>query len=357
MALRATLLATLFSYASSKCVVTQDCNLGPTTPDCRPRPRTGADTPFDSFTPAPYKGPFNACPMYTDVCCSNNQMQALAISLAGVAVAFGSPAQGGCPACLANVVNFWCKYTCAPDQDTFLTTNGTSRMVDPISQQTFTVLNTAVTIDNVTACATFDSCASGAKVREFPPLQTCDGFFKYQGQTEAISNGHTFIDITFASANESKRVVSWPLSSCCNYDPDQCAAGPFPIPHLPGCLNASAHTNTSCPCATCAGRCNGGVCAGTGCGGGSCAADDFAGLADVDDSFFNGFDSLTVGAFYGAVAAAALLVAGARAACAEAARLAADPEDGSSAVRGAVESAATFAAPGGLLESLLAGET
>lgn len=285
-------LSLLLSRTFGKCVMTQDCAIDPSHPECMPRARTGANTNSDSFIPAPYTGPamFNVCPQYDNVCCSNVQMQTLFVSFLGIAAAFGSPSNNGCPACLANVILFWCKYTCDPEQGLFLTVGNTSQRVDPVSQKTLTVLNTAITIDNTTACATFESCKGTGKVKEFPPMQTCEGFFTYQGQTESIQDGRTFIDINYTNVNDN-HTLGFPLSSCCNYNPNYC---PTTIPFKKGCTNAlgtSSSINASCPCTSCTGMCTGGKCAGAG-------SSDYPNLGAVSDDPLIGFDILTVVGFY-----------------------------------------------------------
>lgn len=234
--------------------------------------------------------------MYTDVCCSDIQMQTLAINFLTIGVAFGNLEDGGCPACLISVAQWWCKYSCDPQQGTFLTLNGTRDVVDPVSGNSYTVLSTAVTLDKGTACSTFDACKNTGKVKEFPPMQTCEGFFDYQGRTEAIQNGRTIIDFAYGNGSATG-VATYPTASCCNFDSQHCWSTPPTI--APGCMNATNHKNASCPCAVCAGNCAGGTCAGSG-------ADPYPGLGAVDENPLLGFDTSTVGIVYGLVAGIAI---------------------------------------------------
>ena len=194
--------------------------------------------------------------------------------------AFGDVGGGGCPACFRNVVNFWCEYTCSPRQAEFVATAGLATKTDPVSGSPFIVETFDVSLDTATACGMFDSCASTGKVKEFSPLQTCEGFMTYQGQTEAIQTGLTFITCNYTTperaAAAGRGVLANALHSCCNY--------PANIgPDNKGALNV---TNTSCPCASCAGMCAGGRCSG----GGS----QYAGLGQSPDDPLNGFDGDTV---------------------------------------------------------------
>jgi hypothetical protein len=305
------LLLSFIASSSSTCVMTQDCTIGPSDPGCRPRSRTGANTSVDSFTPSPYSGPafLNVCPMYTDVCCSNNQMQSLFANFIGIGVAFGNLQAGGCPACLISVAQWWCKYTCDPDQAAFLNITGPTQAVDPISNNTYEVLGTEVTLDTAAACATFAACNSTGTVKQFPPMQTCEGFFNYQGYTEAIANGRTVIDFHFATINATapapapgSEIATFATASCCNYDPQSCWSA-FPNP--PGCMNTTTHVNTSCPCAVCAGNCAGGTCSGSG-------MNPYPGLGDVNNDPLLGFDTSTVGVIYGVVFGLTIVVAFAR---------------------------------------------
>lgn len=303
--------------ASGSCLMTQECPL----PGCIPRARTGANTSLDSFEPAPFTGPsvFNVCPQYKEVCCSNVQMEALFGSFAGIGAAFGSLASGGCPSCLANIATFWCAYACSPNQSDFMKVLNTSVRTDPISGQPMTVLNTAVKISNTTACAISKSCQGTARVKEFPPMQTCEGFFNYQGQTEAIQDGRDYIEFTFGN---SSGAIDFPTSSCCNYDPNHCASMPPPYPakcsYLPS--NASSK-NVSCPCSACTGMCSGGFC-GTGTdaapGGGGNA---YPGLGVLNDAPLYGFDYVTVAVFYGIIAFLTVVITLARAMWAETASI------------------------------------
>jgi len=185
-----------------------------------------------------------------------------------------------------------------------------------------------------------------AQAKEFPPLQTCEGFFTYQGQTEAIQDGHTFITFKYnssAGGNGTGAGATFPTASCCNFDPNSCYTWPGGNPNAPGCTTAvgnASSVNTSSPCSTCAGMCTGGVCGGGAAGG---AADPFPGLGDVADDPLLGFDGATVGAVYGAIGAATVVITLLRARAGAAARAAGAGAGGAFAAGGSAD----FFAAGG----------
>jgi hypothetical protein len=213
------------------------------------------------------------------------------VNFKGIWAAFGDIAGGGCPGCYQNVVNFWCGYTCSPRQADFVSFLGTPDKVDPVSGATYTVGESAATLDTGYACDMFETCANTGKVKEFSPLQTCEGFMKYQGETEAIQTGLSFIIFNFsgssssgsgsgnASAANASSSLSWPLYSCCNFPASITTDSPLPWPPSP-----RDGPNMSCPCASCGGMCSGGQCLG---GGGGA----YAGLGESPDDPLLGFNT------------------------------------------------------------------
>jgi len=135
---------------------------------------------------------------------------------------------------------------------------------DPESGDLVTVINTVLHIDAQYACGVFDSCETTGRVKQFSPMQTCEGFFTYQGQVEAIGSGLSYIDFVYnkynkdivnsAELREDQAFLSSPLYSCCNF--------PANINGGPASFNSSG--NTSCPCSSCAAMCAGGSCTGSG---------------------------------------------------------------------------------------------
>lgn len=314
--------------AWGKCVFYQDCVGFP--PECIPQMY---DEPVDPF---PLTDPFLPCPEYVGGgCCMPDAAGTLYTSLQLLVSAFGDINSGGCPACLANAASFWCEYTCSPYQDEFFTKLAYVNATDPNSGNTFTVLQSTIRVDKDFACGTYDSCASTSTVRKDSTLASMEGFFTYQGNTEAIGHGQQilfdFVDagagngtngtsvagpgmgalgrrrmgrrgggdglpsLADPSSPNSTGYVLQPLYSCCN----------FPLSLESGDPLDNA-TNTSCPCASCGGMCAGGTCpwdsrAGDG-GGSGTTQDSFAGLGNVQDNPLLGFDTRTVGIFYGCIA-------------------------------------------------------
>jgi hypothetical protein len=188
------------------------------------------------------------------------------------------------------VIEFWCAYTCSPNQTNYVNGTGLAQKVDPLGSGVYTVFTTTATLDTHYACDMFSTCSATGKVKEFSPLQTCEGFLKYQGETEAISTGLSFIEFEFANAsNRTVPPMITPLYSCCNF--------PSTInPTTPGAGNGS---NISCPCASCAGMCAGGACLGGQAGA-------YQGLGYAPDDPLLGFNSSIIAIVAGLVLAVSI---------------------------------------------------
>jgi hypothetical protein len=221
---------------------------------------------------------------------------ALHTNFKGIWAAFGDISGGGCPACYQNVVDFWCAYSCSPNATSFVDVLGLDTKVDPVGGGTYTVETFAVNISMDYACSVYASCAGTGKVKEFSPLQNCEGFFNYQGETEAIFSGLAYINFEYVAgpANASAEALAPPSPpmanppySCCNFPSSMSPLGP-----------GNATTNTSCPCASCPNMCAGGTCPGAG--------SEFAGLGYAPDDPLSGFDGSTVLWTFSAVVAATI---------------------------------------------------
>jgi hypothetical protein len=112
------LLISFFRSSSALCAFTQDpppqpCNAsdpngplccaggGPTSEDgytCVPRP---VNASMGEVEPHLYTGPFNMCG-FDNVCCSDFQMQSLAVNSDAIFATFGDITAGACPACYQN---------------------------------------------------------------------------------------------------------------------------------------------------------------------------------------------------------------------------------------------------------------
>jgi len=325
------LLAASVHVAEADCLFYQDCISGA---GCMPHSYpNGSVLPFP-INPGPV---FNACPAYVNNgCCTVPQVETLYVSFAGLKAAFGKVASGGCPACYENLVSFWCEFTCSPNQTDFIERLGYANVTDPNTGILTDVLQVVIATDPAFTCSAYDSCAAVSTVQKDATLASMEGFFNYQGNFMAIQHGvqiifdfesggrgnssnATGVGGTCAAGTRGARggggvgevaapapskyiPLSSPAYSCCD----------FPLSLQTG-LPADAGVNTSCPCSNCRGMCAGGLCpwngARAGDGGGAAS---FPGLGDVADNVMNGFDSLTVGVTYGAVAAASLALFGYR---------------------------------------------
>ena len=266
---------------------------------CVPRP---VNASRGEAAPHPYTGAVpNQCPQWDSVCCSDTQMQDFAVDVLGVYAEFGDIGDGGCPACYQNcasaharalsarttytcahtfmlpphthtpplllfartVVNFWCQFTCSPNQASFVQPKGYVKVVDPVSGSSVIVLHAAANVSRDYACGTFESCASTDKVVEYPPLQSCEGFFSYMATIESVEDSSMLIDLNYTepSGDSGALAISGPAYDCCSFNLS--TAPPAPLQPLPP--NPPGAPNSTCPCTTCKAMCPG----GGGCKGGS----------------------------------------------------------------------------------------
>ena len=116
-------------------------------------------------------------------------------------------------------------------------------------------------------------------------MQSCEGFFNYQGQTNGPPH-HVYLTMDYQSLAANPKAMTAPLFSCCAYPPYLDTAPYWPPPNV-------TQPNTSCPCASCAGMCNGHQsCAGTAGANASSPLVNTAGPAAL-----NGFSAGLVGFF------------------------------------------------------------
>jgi Niemann-Pick C1 protein len=216
--------------------------------DCAFEQSTGQKHPFPL---PPNSKPFvppstinSVCPQYSDLaCCSQTQITLLSLNLFAINTFFNNILAGGCPACGQNLMRFWCLFTCSPLQSEFVSSLGVANVT--AGGVTYTVLKTLATVNREYACALYDSCSSVSYVRELSAMNSCEGFFEYQGATEAIPAG---TDISFNWVDNQNSSMQLPLFACNSFPTN------FSNP-LAG--------NTSCPCNTCSSMCSGSGSAGS----------------------------------------------------------------------------------------------
>jgi hypothetical protein len=266
--------------ASGGCIMYEDCtNTQPVRPgqqSCRPQQRPVEIEPFDIS-----KYPVRACPQFDVGCCTLDQNLLLYASLLQEKPLFGELADGGCPACYQNMQNFWCSYTCGPNQSDYLTIIGPVNMTSPENGEIYEVLHTRVSVNKAFACDTYSACESVKSVTQTSAMSNAEGFFNYQGQYEAIQHG-AFIEFDLDS--ESPKALNPATYSCCSFPVD---------------FNNASLGNTSCPCAYCKGMCPGNACAGA--NGGS------DGLNQVSTPWYNGVNLVTICGAWGGVLGAILI--------------------------------------------------
>ena len=270
----------------SKCVIKQNCTFGP---GCRP-------VPVEPWETEPFKQPDSkpTCPQYADYgCCTEQQNQLLMVNFLSIQSAFANIANGGCPACALNVEEFWCAYSCSPNQDQLLSIIGVANMPDPTRGGQMTeVLQTSVRINRNFTCAAYTACQDVKTVKETSTMSTAEGFFAYQGQYEAIQHGAyillDYIDDPITPENTNSTIHP-PTYSCCNFPND---------------VTNASKGNTSCPCAYCSGMCNGGQCSGSG----DNTVDGITNLGEVTAPWYSGIEVGTIGGVWGSLLAVVITV-------------------------------------------------
>jgi hypothetical protein len=319
--------------AGAACAFKQNC----TGAGCHPWPVD----PGNANETTPFANPGRACPQYKDAgCCTVQQDLLLYMNLRQIQAQFGVVQGGGCPGCFYNLRNFWCEYTCSPRQADFVRVLGVSNMEDPTQPGHFyDVLRTRVALQRDFACGVFDSCERVKPVQIVSAMNSAEGFFDYQGETEAVQHG-AYIEFDLdAPANAAATPMAVPLCERCRLTEasgkpahprapalarpltalrasdaraaspphaDSCCSFPAVDPAGPPWAPSSNSTlNASCPCAFCKGMCAGGQCGG-GSGGGGGGSGDGSAYYGADLPWWNGLNPVVIGAVWGAVLAFAV---------------------------------------------------
>ena len=229
------------STTGQQCAFTQTCSNNILDPNykkgCTPIPL--------SAPPAPLVAAEYGCPAYkNNSCCNSVQNAALNSNFVEVRSNFGL-SLGGNGACMQNVIDFWCAFTCAPDQSRFIDTHGFANMTDPFNilnpTALRTVLLTTYYVDKYWACGIYESCKF-AVIPETLGATDCENFLNFLSEGGISAGSYTSFVLT--SPAEEPRVETLPVLDCCSY---------------PAVLDnaAGGAGNTSAPCAYCAGMCGG----------------------------------------------------------------------------------------------------
>lgn len=117
----------------------------------------------------------------------------------------------GCDVCAANLVRFWCYFTCSPDQDTFMWPGPQSNKTDPVSKEVYLVLNLNITINPDLACEVFESCKSVPIVTEIPSAGSSLGIFSFLG-TSGESQGHVYVNVSLAETGLNFSTPPYPCT-------------------------------------------------------------------------------------------------------------------------------------------------
>jgi Niemann-Pick C1 protein len=115
-------------------------------------------------------------PNGTDICCTIEQLNALQISTGQQAAGLLSR----CPSCYRNFVQFWCLFTCSPDQSMFLTLNEVN--AQGVATRVTTNVNPGF------ANGTFESCDQVRLVDGSSVMLIFGGATNYETFFEALGN-------------------------------------------------------------------------------------------------------------------------------------------------------------------------
>lgn len=149
---------------------------------------------FAQPSPMPFCG--DVFPEGTDICCTVEQLNALQISTGQQAAGLLSR----CPSCFRNFVQFWCLFTCSPNQSTFLT-------LDEVNPNTGIATSLTTNVDPVFANGTYESCDQVRLVDGSSVMLIFGGATNYETFFEALGNTsrdtrQLQIDFTFSYALE-----------------------------------------------------------------------------------------------------------------------------------------------------------
>jgi len=148
-----------------------------------------------------------------ELCCNDGQNTLLTNQFNLLGLTFGSVGgDGGCDLCAANLMRYFCYYTCSPIQANYMTINGYVNFTDPFSKKNKTVLSMNYTNSYETACQIFESCKTTAYVSQMSAMQSGKGLLNMLGQN-APSQGPTLINMFFET-DPQKGVLIPQMDKC-----------------------------------------------------------------------------------------------------------------------------------------------
>lgn len=196
----------LLSPVSSTCAFTQKCN-NAAMGDCFPPTKQIAEpttyTYTNKFQCPEFKGP---------VCCNDDQNTLLKNSFNLINFTFGSGASG-CDLCGANLMRFWCYFTCSPVQHNYVDAYDHIIVPDPFTPgKNLTVLNVTFKIDPDTACEMYTSCKKTPYVSQVSAMNSAEGLLNFLGNN-AVATGLEKITMIY-STNATATPLNLTLHNC-----------------------------------------------------------------------------------------------------------------------------------------------
>lgn len=185
------LLSSAEEYAG--CEFTQDCYDAPhSDPKCFPHKPADPTPQIFNWTTMPAM-----CKEYLGKpsCCNDFQNTNMANQFSILVSTFGND-NGGCDVCAANLVRFWCKYTCDPDQRKYVQVGEPSYVTNPQTGQPVYAVPLNFTVSDDLACSIFTSCRKTNFISQLSQTQTSHGFFIFLGQN-SVTQSNNYIMINF----------------------------------------------------------------------------------------------------------------------------------------------------------------
>lgn len=268
-------MAALLNSARAYCVMNQTCPSAGQN-GCVP----GRATDPEPFVPA--STILSICPQYSSsACCNPTQISQLQTSALLLNVAFNLV--GGCTACYANLMEFWCAFTCSPEQHKFMEV----MEIQNVTQQgffgpvTFPVRHIEMLMDAFWSCSVTASCSDTDFFKEDSNLQICESMWNFFGSgAQALQHG-TNITFSYVKAQASAGPVVATAQGRAGrhaeaHQPDTIPPLPSGVPTLdvplsrpwysccsfPINMSDPSAGNTSCPCSACSGVCGTNACYG-----------------------------------------------------------------------------------------------
>ena len=225
------------------CEFTEDCaDSAHTDPACFPYKVNNTTPKVQNWTTHP-----PVCSEYIDKpsCCNDAANTAMYNQFSIMISTFGHD-NGGCDVCVANLIRFWCKYTCDPDQRKYVQVGLPANVTNPQTGKPTLAVPLNFTVTDDLACGIFTSCRKTNFISQLSQTQTSHGFFTFLGEN-SVTQSNNYITMFFSqdglsfdthSCNQSfpsgKDDLGYPVNQSCDCNNCQDACAILPALQMPG---------------------------------------------------------------------------------------------------------------------------